>query len=66
MSLDYERVVKHIDNSRKDCMKRDKDHNWRINNQQIFNLIEGYVDMYNLAWNYYLRSRNDTQIKPSI
>ena len=51
----YDRVLPYILASKRDVENREKKHNRDINNEQIFNLIDFWVEHYNIAWNKYTK-----------
>ena len=55
MSRTYENVFSHVNKARLNVLYRQKSHDRDMNNQQIFNLIDGWVGYYNEAWNKYTK-----------
>jgi len=51
----YDRVLPYILTSKKDVEDRIAKHNRDINNQSIFNIVDGWVKYYNEAWNKYTK-----------
>jgi len=49
----YDRVLPHILASKKDVEDRIAKHNRDIANQTIYNLVDGWINYYNEAWNKY-------------
>lgn len=51
----YNRVLPYILASKRDVENRIKKHDRDINNEQIFNMIDFWVEHYNKAWNKYAK-----------
>lgn len=61
MSKVYERISKHVFKARQNAINainREKEYNRDMNNKNIFGMVNGYIELYNEAWNKFVSKKS--------